>query len=186
MNGKVQADDPYHCDHTETELRRRTHSNNTVHFVVQCLRCGTALRNYAKTSQEVHKAYARRGQIPDFDENLKEEFYKQVRREHTTKRETERAEWFVWYNDYLCSEEWYEKRQAVLKRDGYLCRGCRRRPATEVHHLSYEHVGDEYLFELISLCTECHGQLTEDRRNGRNATGGIAIPLRGLMCHSSS
>lgn len=186
MNDKVKVDDPYHCDHTETELRRRTYSNGTVHFAVQCLRCGTQLRNYASTSQEVHKAYARRGQIPDFDENLREEFYNRIRQERTAQRETERAEWFVWYNDYLCSDEWYEKRQAVLKRDGYLCQGCRIHRASEVHHLSYEHVGDEYMFELVSLCSECHRKLTEDRQNGRNATGGVAIPFRGLVCHTGA
>lgn len=185
MNDKIQVD-PYHCNHTETELRRRTHSNSTVHFVVQCLRCGTALRSCAKTSKEVHDAHALQEQIPDFDESLKETFYQQARREHTSKRETERAEWFVWYNDYLCSDEWYEKRQAVLKRDGYLCQGCRKQRASEVHHLSYEHVGEEYIFELVSLCTECHGKLTEDRQNGRNAGSSAAIPLRGLVCHPNT
>jgi len=29
-------------------------------------------------------------------------------------------------------------------------------PATEVHHLTYQHVGHEFLFELVAICRECH------------------------------
>ena len=43
-----------------------------------------------------------------------------------------------------------------MERAQGLCEGCRRRPATEVHHLTYEHVGDELLWELKAVCDHCH------------------------------
>lgn len=64
-----------------------------------------------------------------------------------------------WYRAYLRSPEWRKKREAVLARDGHLCQSCGLAQATEVHHLSYEHAGDEPLFELVSVCGGCHDRL---------------------------
>ena len=67
----------------------------------------------------------------------------------------------VWrdnYNDYMQSPEWREKRKKVLQRDQYLCQGCLRERATQVHHLTYDHLGNEPLFELTSICDSCHEQ----------------------------
>lgn len=64
------------------------------------------------------------------------------------------------YNKYLNSPAWKERREEVLKRDNYLCQSCLKARATQVHHLSYKHWGDEPLFELISVCTECHERIT--------------------------
>jgi DnaB-like helicase N terminal domain len=61
-----------------------------------------------------------------------------------------------WYQNYLRSDEWRAKRRLVMDRCGGLCEGCRNAPVSEVHHLTYEHVGDELLFELVGLCRECH------------------------------
>ena len=29
-------------------------------------------------------------------------------------------------------------------------------PATQAHHLTYEHMGDEFLWELKAVCRPCH------------------------------
>jgi hypothetical protein len=29
-------------------------------------------------------------------------------------------------------------------------------PAREVHHRTYQHVGEEFLYELLALCHGCH------------------------------
>jgi hypothetical protein len=72
-----------------------------------------------------------------------------------------RAEnWFKNHGDYLNSQKWKEKRTKVLERDGYLCQSCRINKATEVHHLTYAHKGNEPLFDLISVCHECHESIT--------------------------
>jgi len=64
------------------------------------------------------------------------------------------------YKDYLRSPAWKRKQQAVLKRDNYLCQACRNDVATEVHHKTYIHLGNEPLFDLESVCKGCHAFLT--------------------------
>lgn len=60
------------------------------------------------------------------------------------------------YHQYLRTEEWKRKRQAVLVRDHYLCQGCLLRRAVDVHHTTYSHIYRELMFQLVSLCRECH------------------------------
>lgn len=63
---------------------------------------------------------------------------------------------YNWYSDYLQSIRWQTKRNLVCKRDNNICQGCLKNPASDVHHTTYDHVGNEFLFELISLCRSCH------------------------------
>lgn len=63
------------------------------------------------------------------------------------------------YAEYLRSPAWASKRERVMQRAGGVCEGCRGRPATEVHHLTYEHVTQEFLFELVAICGDCHARL---------------------------
>ncbi len=67
------------------------------------------------------------------------------------------------YAEYLQSPAWRFKRQQVLDRDGGICQGCRKREATEVHHLTYKRFGCEMLFDLIAVCDDCHNRI-----HGRN------------------
>lgn len=73
------------------------------------------------------------------------------------------------YQQYLRSPQWREKRDAVLKRAGGKCEECTREykirgkwngymvwPVQEVHHLTYERVGNENLDDLIGLCKRHH------------------------------
>lgn len=60
-----------------------------------------------------------------------------------------------YYNMYLQSEAWKQKCQQVLERDDHKCVMCGR-PADEVHHNTYEHIGKERLSDLASVCKTCH------------------------------
>ncbi len=63
----------------------------------------------------------------------------------------------TWYNDiYLQSDAWIVTRNASLERFGYRCALCAETENLQVHHNSYEHVGDEDLCDLVVLCAECH------------------------------
>jgi 5-methylcytosine-specific restriction endonuclease McrA len=64
------------------------------------------------------------------------------------------------YKGYMSSSAWAAKRLLVLKRDDCICKSCGKAKATEVHHLSYIHFGDEPLFDLVSVCSKCHRRLT--------------------------
>lgn len=59
------------------------------------------------------------------------------------------------YNEYLKSPHWQKLRESILQRDNYECQICFN-PAEQVHHLTYQHRGEEYIFELVSLCEACH------------------------------
>lgn len=59
------------------------------------------------------------------------------------------------YSEYLRSPEWSRRREFRLVLDKHLCQDCSD-PASEVHHLTYERIGNEHIDDLISLCRECH------------------------------
>lgn len=73
------------------------------------------------------------------------------------------------YLDYINnSPKWQEKRRRVLERDGEICQACLNpnKKAVEAHHLTYEHLFNEPLFELVSVCRACHAKLhAEDFQN---------------------
>ena len=60
------------------------------------------------------------------------------------------------YDLYLSSDAWRDKKEQVLKRDGYRCVRCNS-PATEVHHKTYDSIGKEPLSDLTSVCKPCDG-----------------------------
>ena len=79
------------------------------------------------------------------------------------------------YDDYLGSPEWDEKRQARLRMDDYACGNCGGNHGLQVHHCNgYEHVGNEALEELVTLCDRCHGLCHRDYSH-----------LRGVKTHAS-
>lgn len=77
------------------------------------------------------------------------------------------------------SPAWRRLRVMALQRDHYLCRRCRKRPATTVHHLMpREQYPDLALMldNLESICARCHNQ--EHPEKGRR--GQAAEALEGI------
>lgn len=72
--------------------------------------------------------------------------------------------WWAWYDQYLLSPEWRDLRERVFDRSDGRCEGCRNLNATQVHHLTYERVGAELLFDLVAVCDECHEKAHASRR----------------------
>ena len=73
---------------------------------------------------------------------------------------------------------WRRLRLVILRRDGYLCRNCRRygrsRAATIVHHVWPVEDWPEYRWarwNLLSLCAECHAAM-HDRQTRRLTDSG--------------
>lgn len=67
------------------------------------------------------------------------------------------------YATYLASETWRAKRAKVFDRANGLCEGCREQPATQVHHLTYKHIQEEFLWELVAICDGCHGRVHNEQ-----------------------
>lgn len=64
---------------------------------------------------------------------------------------------------HLESDAWALKRMAVLGRAQGRCERCGAAPAQDVHHLTYERLGDEPLSDLQALCRRCHKKADEER-----------------------
>lgn len=64
------------------------------------------------------------------------------------------------YGHYLKSRDWAVRRRMMLRTTRFRCELCSaahtgRRPL-EVHHRTYECVGDESREDLVVLCPTCH------------------------------
>lgn len=78
------------------------------------------------------------------------------------------ALWWRKYEAYLKSAQWLALRRAVFDRDKGICQACLSGKATEVHHLNYDHVFNEPLFDLVSVCEDCHAKITHLDRCARD------------------
>jgi len=73
------------------------------------------------------------------------------------------------YKRYLASREWRLKRKEVIERAKGVCERCLDDDIANVHHLTYENVGNEPLDDLQGLCRGCHeyesGERDDDPRD---------------------
>lgn len=66
----------------------------------------------------------------------------------------------AFYERYMRSSDWFAKRKLVLERDRHRCQTCHSTERLEVHHATYERLGNEDLEDLITLCHDCHEAIT--------------------------
>lgn len=62
------------------------------------------------------------------------------------------------YPAYLLSDHWIGVRDMMRKRAGHRCQLCNSGKAIQVHHRTYERLGEELPRDLIVLCADCHGK----------------------------
>lgn len=86
-------------------------------------------------------------------------------RESRTRREAP-----DFYRSYLNSPTWRTKRNAALKRANYRCSRCGSKRDPNVHHKTYERLGNELDSDLEVLCFTCH--------NGHHLSESYAEPSR--------
>lgn len=146
------------CAHDEIELRRRVQSNGVEVVMRQCLGCGGNRGNVKKSSVSEAEYAA----LPEWDETWKERQqagWEARQAAFEAARAEEQRQWREFYDAYLLSDAWAARRRQVLDRAEGLCEGCGERRATQVHHLTYAHLGDEFLWELKAVCRACHTRL---------------------------
>jgi hypothetical protein len=83
--------------------------------------------------------------------------------------------WMTIYQNYMNSQEWRAKREKVLIFWGNRCALCNSQDRIQVHHRTYERLGQELLTDLIPLCYKCHDRHTEFMRHGMEH---ISSPLQ--------
>jgi len=70
-------------------------------------------------------------------------------------------------NPYAGSKQWRCRRDEVIQRQRFRCWRCQREERLQVHHLTYDHLGDERPSELVALCITCHGVVHQDEQEAR-------------------
>lgn len=63
------------------------------------------------------------------------------------------------YTEYLKSDHWKATRESAVQRAGNACQFCRSTERLNVHHNTYERLGEELPTDLLVLCQTCHGTL---------------------------
>jgi hypothetical protein len=153
------------CLHQRVEIRQRKHGGGATHVYRQCVTCGTSVGTALKKSPDLlnsppwkddHEAKY----IADREAERVAILQKHVRKQKSGDEVRNRE-----YDDYLATPEWRAKRAKVLKRANGICEGCLERNATQVHHLTYEHIRREFMFELIAVCEECHTRLHPEKHD---------------------
>ncbi|MDE2104664.1 MAG: hypothetical protein KGL39_45935 [Patescibacteria group bacterium] len=150
-------------------LRKRMKADGRLLYAYQyqCLTCG--MECGTRKASEVERLNLPTG---PWDDSIYQKWWAAQQVSYNQKKADEKAEWFKWYNAYLTTPEWKAKREKVLDRAKGLCEGCGNRRAIQSHHLTYEHVGNEFLWELVAVCEACHLRFHE-AKNATSAKGAI-------------
>jgi hypothetical protein len=153
MNSPIK---PPRCDpHTYRIVRRRSNQGN-IATGRQCSRCGASGGAVPSDALDVDS-------LPWWDSGLVES-WQRVLADHN--KASERERWWSRYRRHLESPEWKAIRAKVLERCHHVCEGCGAEKAWQVHHKSYEHLGHEFLFELLGLCDNCHARWHGKQKRG--------------------
>lgn len=164
----ISAQQLIECRHAATKLRRRVVHGGAIQHYHQCLFCGQA--SGGAVARSVWSAATQ--PIEAWDCNLekecsekREQHYLEIKESWENKQRKENDDFWKRWHAHMGSQKWYKIRSKVIARCGNLCEGCRDRPVAQVHHLTYQHLGDEFLFELVGLCLECHRRIHPDSNN---------------------
>jgi 5-methylcytosine-specific restriction endonuclease McrA len=157
---------PHDCPHAESEIRLKTDPLGRPNYRRQCRLCGIAVGNRLSGKDlDTSKPY------PAWNFEHEQETWTKFRHDRATAKGQhymiEGDGFWDRYERHISSPEWAMIRSLVLERDQFLCQGCRQAPATEAHHLCYDHMGAELLFEVTSVCSACHDRIHPERRNKR-------------------
>lgn len=78
----------------------------------------------------------------------------------------------IQYDEYLDSTKWRTKRTHIRRRARGWCERCGWQRRVDVHHLTYERLGQELPGDLIAVCEECHQFL-----HGKSSYDPASLPV---------
>lgn len=156
------------CNECVLEYVQKKKANGDLMLKKQCFVCGSTDGKMYKHS-DVGGSY-KVALLPEFNDDKLNEFYERQSQHRRNEYAQNRRELLNEYSKYLQSEKWQEKRKKVLERDNYKCKACETNIATQVHHLNYDFIYNEPLFDLVSVCKPCHDKIEK-----------IKLEKRGLL-----
>jgi ribosomal protein L37AE/L43A len=158
------------CPGGTASLVKRQNAGGVWLVQMQCDGCGKALGGGAM-KRDLHPNWA---SYPEWDDSFRAfQDAEAVRRQaewqtEIAERDALREGWWDAYDEYLFTDVWQDKRQAVLRRANWTCEGCGVHRATQAHHLRYPRdclpgsdawIRQEKLFDLVAVCRQCHDDL---------------------------
>jgi hypothetical protein len=149
------------CCHNPNVIQIHTQfSNDTIHKRNFCTNCYKIFKAQKKIPGErlFYLDKYRTEKAREFYTNYRTSFSKRKCEIFEKKHQLMRFNWEHKYQTYINSNEWKQKRKIILIRDKYICQICKINGAVQVHHLTYKRLGNEQLFDLISVCLDCHNK----------------------------
>lgn len=152
------------CAHARQATIERYDAVGRKFFTVACQDCGSTAAGHLAHSKVDTVSDLTWGDIEEVSERYGAE--RRDRLEQIAKAAAERMQPVnrQSYDDYLRSPDWKRRVAKIMQRSNGICEGCLTNPAEEVHHLTYEHVGAEFAWELRAVCGACHRRV-----HGRSA-----------------
>ena len=145
-SGQLCLQDVQECQEARLERRQLKNAAGVVLHCLQCMICGR---------HTCYKVKRDGSNPPDLDRALAQQA-EELRQQYWEEKNTPSARQLD-YHDYLQTPEWAVLRERVRQRDK-ICQGCLAAPIENVHHRTYDHVKQEFAFELIGLCRKCHAR----------------------------
>lgn len=145
------------CQHQHSRLVKVVAENTGAEmFTCQCVRCGGNATEWIPHRLVKHpEAVALRESKPPTTTEL-------VAEERASLREMKREAYRLrraFYDNYLLSPQWQTLRRMVFARCQTRCEHCGLARATQVHHKTYDRLGNEQLDDLLGVCGPCHERL---------------------------
>ena len=150
-------------DHVFDQVTRKRNAAGNYVLRSSCSKCGQMTGSFLKYSEVTSSVPYNQEEI-----DRKFSFHRMIQSAYNQQKSMlwfhNRQEITDEYKKYLESWEWSDKAYKVKKRANFICEGCLEAPATEVHHTTYTHIYNEFMFELLALCSSCHRRI-----HGRSA-----------------
>lgn len=151
------------CDRCERREWRlcKWQKGNGWSIDIQCVECGISGK------QPFPKAeHPRWAGYPEFDKTHSERWKKAWMAAFWKDREEQSAALSAEYAEWLAtSPEWAAMHRRIMDRASGYCEACLERPATQVHHLSYDLGWLPPAYLLIAICRPCHTRLSVPDEN---------------------
>jgi hypothetical protein len=154
----------YVCSHLQKLVCNKPDKNGRPYIAEQCIKCGSRVGNYHPTKNYSPTELAA---LPPWNRDLEAGYSKRKWTEIAAlwqaEKDKEDDAWWQRYEAHLQSPKWKALRKKVIERAKGFCEGCGQNKATQAHHLNYDRVGDEMLFDLVAVCEGCHKKVHKEK-----------------------